>query len=339
MVLPKISVVFLSFRQERFVEEALRAALAQDLPEFELIVADDASPDGTWQIIERILDEPRRPGISVKAIRQPKNLGILANFNAALAMAAGEVFVLMAGDDVSYPSRARKMAEAFASDSTLRAVSCASRVVDARGDPIVGRPPDLRSGVFEHGKGRRDPYAGAPVTGACAAYHRSLLDVFGPLPPDASGEDVDFIFRALLLGRVQYYGEVLMDYRQHGGNICNYSAVEISDKDLEKKEIWASEANAHFDRQWSRDLKRALELGILSAGRAKEIHGLIERHAGRHALAALSLKVSPWSEWRPAAGRLLRRGDFVKTFKLLLLRLFESRRKAHWAWVRRRKGQ
>ena len=107
MTLLTVSVVFLSYKQERFVEEALRAALAQDVPEFELIIADDASPDGTWAVIESVLAEPIRPGIRVKSLRQPKNLGILGNFNAALAMATGEIFVLMAGDDVSYPSRAK----------------------------------------------------------------------------------------------------------------------------------------------------------------------------------------------------------------------------------------
>ena len=339
MKLPSVSVVFLSYKQERFVEEALRAALAQDLPEFELIIADDASPDGTWAVIDRVLAESLRPGIRVKTLRQPKNLGILGNFNVAMAMTTGEIIVLMAGDDISYPTRARKMAEAFAADPTLRAVSCASRVVDAKGVPMSTRAPDLRTQTFEHGAGRKDPYAGAPVTGACAAYHRSLHETFGPLPPDAGGEDVDSIFRALLLGRVQYYGEILMDYLQHGGNICNFSVDAVTDEELARLEIWASECNARFDRQWFRDLNLAVKLGFVERGRERRIRWLIERHAGRHALTALSLKASPFSEWWPAACRLLRRGDFMKVIKLLLLRVFEFRRKAHWDWVKRRKGR
>ncbi len=339
MKLPIVSIVFLSYKQERFVEEALRAALAQDLPEFELVIADDASPDGTWGVIERILAEPVRPGIRVKTLRQPKNLGILGNFNAALAMATGEVFVLMAGDDVSYPSRARRMAEVFAADPSLRAVSCACRVVDAFGSPMLMRPPDLRTQIFEHGLGRKDPYAGAPVTGACAAYHRSLHDFFGPLPPDAGGEDVDSIFRALLLGRVQYLGEVLLDYRQHGGNICNYSSVGITDQELARLEIWAARCNAKFDRQWLRDLDLAAKKGRIGEEKAARVRSLVERHASRHALSALSLEVAPFADWWRTALLLLRRGDSMKVIKLLWLRLFESRRKAHLRWVRRRKGQ
>jgi glycosyltransferase involved in cell wall biosynthesis len=338
MKLPSVSVVFLSYKQERFVEEALRAALAQDLPEFELIIADDASPDGTWAVIDRVLAEPLRPGIRVKTLRQPKNLGILGNFNAALAMASGEVFVLMAGDDVSYPSRVRKMAEAFAADPMLRAVTCANRLVDAAGKALPSRPPDLRTQVFEHGRGRKDPFAGSPVTGACASYHRSLYDVFGPLPPDAGGEDIDSIFRALLLGPVKYYGEVLLDYRMHGGNICNFEMKELSDEELLRKQTRDSDALSRCDTQWLRDLDVAFKGGFIDERRRAQIAWLVERFVSRHALSALSLKQAPFSLWWPAAWRLLRRGDFVKVAKLFHKRVSQARRNAHLKWARGRKG-
>ncbi len=337
MKLPTVSIVFLSYKQERFVEEALRAALAQDLPEFELVIADDASPDGTWGVIERILAEPVRPGIRVKTLRQPKNLGILGNFNAALAMATGEVFVLMAGDDVSYPSRARKMAEAFASDATLRAVTTAHRLVDGDGKALPSPPPDLRTQVFEHGRGKKDVFAGTPVTGACASYHRSLYDIFGPLPPDAGGEDVDFIFRALILGRTQYYGEVLLDYRMHGGNICNYEMKELSDDELLAKHIRSSEAVSRFDIQWTRDLALAFKAGHVDARRRAHIAGLVEKLVSRHALSALSLQAAPASLWLPAAWRLIRRGD-IKVAKYFIKWISPARRRALLKWIRGRKG-
>ena len=332
-----VSVVFLSYRQERFVEEALRAALGQDMPEFELIIADDASPDGTWAVIERVLAGPIRPGIRVKTLRQPKNLGILGNFNAALAMATGEIFVLMAGDDVSCPARARKMAAAFAADPTLRAVTCASRLVDADGKPLPCRPPDLRTQVFEHGPRRKDPFAGTPITGACASYHRSLYDIFGPLPPDAGGEDIDFAFRALLLGRTQYYGEVLLDYRMHGGNICNFEVKELTDEELLAKHLWAANAFSRCDIQWRRDLDLAFKGGHVDARRRAHLAWVIERFVSRHALSALSLSLAPFSLWWPAAWRLIRNGD-VKVLKFFLKRFVPSQRTAYLKWARGRKG-
>ena len=55
MKLPAVSVVFVSYKQERYVKEALLGALNQDLPSYELIIADDASPDGTVAVIESVL--------------------------------------------------------------------------------------------------------------------------------------------------------------------------------------------------------------------------------------------------------------------------------------------
>ena len=334
-----VSVVFLSYKQERFVEEALRSALAQDLPEFELIIADDASPDGTWAVIERLLARPIRPGIRVKTLRQPKNLGIIGNFNSALAAASGEIFVVMAGDDISYPTRTRRMVDAFRSDPTLKSVSCACRVIDGEGKTVETRRPNLVSRLYRHGRGRKDPFAGAPVTGACAAYHRSLFDIFGPLPPDANGEDVDYIFRALLAGQVMYIGETLVDYRIHGANAFNYAATAISDAEYMSKEIHFAEIISMRDRQWLRDLATALNSGMIDEDRACYLRKVVAQHVDRHRIFALSLGVVPMSEWWPVAKRLLAAGDFVKVTKMLLLRLFDSRRSAHLAWTKERRGR
>ena len=52
MSLPSISVIFLSYKQEAYVVAALRAVLEQDLPDYEIIIGDDASPDRTRALIE-----------------------------------------------------------------------------------------------------------------------------------------------------------------------------------------------------------------------------------------------------------------------------------------------
>lgn len=339
MKLPSVSVVFLSYKQERFVEAALLSALRQDFESYELIIADDASPDGTFSIIERVLAENPNPRVRLKVIRQTKNLGIIGNFNSALAAASGEIFVVMAGDDVSYPLRVRRMAEAFASDKKLRAVSCACRVIDGDGVTVASRPPDLVRRVFEHGLGRKDPFAGAPVTGACATYHRSLFDVFGPLSPDAGGEDIDYVFRALLAGRLLYNGETLVDYRIHGANAFNYTKSAISDAEYLQKEVHFALAISKCDRQWLRDLAIALKVGLIEESVSRHVGRVVSRHVDRHSLFALSLGEAPMSEWWLVAKRLLAKGDFVKVAKMLSLRLFASRRSAHLAWTKERRGR
>jgi glycosyltransferase involved in cell wall biosynthesis len=339
MKLPTVSIVFLSYKQERFVEEALLSALRQDFECYELVIADDASPDRTFSIIERVLSENPNPRVRVKVIRQPKNLGILGNFNSALAAATGEIFVVMAGDDISYPLRVHRMAQAFASDARIRAVNCACRVIDGDGVVVTSRPPDSVCRVFEHGRGRKDPFAGAPVTGACASYHRSLFDIFGPLPLDANGEDVDYIFRALLAGKVMHTGEILVDYRIHETNAFNYATTSISDQDYLQREIRFAEIISVRDRQWLRDLSVSLDVGLIDPVRGREISRAVNRHVDRHKLFALSLGVAPMLDWWNVAKRLLVAGDLARVAKMLALRLFDNRRAAHLTWTKKRRGR
>lgn len=337
MRLPAVSVVFLSYKQEVYVKEALLGALNQDLPAYELIIADDASPDSTVAVIESVLAQNPRPHVDVKFIKHGKNLGIVGNFNSALAAATGEIFVLMAGDDVSYPARARLMAEAFAQNPQVRAISCASRYVSADGVPIPARAPSLTTRTYQHGRWSKNIFAGAPVTGALAAYHRSILDVFGPLPPEAGVEDADSIIRALLLGRVMYYGTILVDYRMHGENQSNFDMRHVTDDDLIQREISWSSVVARNNIRWMRDLEVGLKAGYIHQKRFVLLAALVQRSISRYELTALSLGDATRSAWFPAAWRLIKCGGAVKVASLFFIWISQWRKYAHIKRVKRRK--
>jgi glycosyltransferase involved in cell wall biosynthesis len=337
MKLPAVSVIFLSYKQERYVVEALLAALNQDLPAYELVIADDASPDGTVSVIESVLAANPRPHISVKLVKHEKNLGLVKNFNFALAAATGDIFVMMAGDDVSYPARARVMAEAFASNPKIMAVNCATRLIDAEGAPLSSRSPFLRSQTFEYGRGRNHIHANAPVTGASATYHRSIRDVFGPLSPLAGAEDADAFFRALLLGCVLYHGEVLVDYRMHGGSVSNFDMRKLTDEEILEREASWSELVAKNNALWMRDLELARKGGHIDQKRYFLVASLVRKSIARHELTALSLRSSPRSIWFPSAWRLIKSGGAIKAASLFFMWASEWRKHSHVSRIKRRK--
>lgn len=338
-MLPSVSIVFFSYKQEKYVGEALLGALNQDLSAYELIIADDASPDCTVAEIERVLAANPRPHITIKFFTHEKNLGLVNNFNFALSQATGDIFVVMAGDDISHPPRARVMAEAFASNPKIRAVNCATRLIDAEGAPLPSRPHSQQSQIYEYGRGRAHIYANAPVTGASATYHRSIRDVFGPLSPLAGAEDADSFFRALLLGSVLYYGEAFVDYRMHGANVSNFDMRELSDGQILEREAAWSDQVAKNNALWMRDLELARQGGHLDERRYPLVAGLVRKAIARHELTALSLRNAPRSIWFPAAWRLIRSGGVVKAAALFLMWASERRRRSHVGRVRRRKFQ
>ena len=339
MKLPAVSVIFCCYKQERYVKEALLGALNQDLPAYELVIADDASPDRTVSVIESVLAANPRPHVSIKFIKHEKNLGLVNNFNFAMGEAAGDILVMMAGDDVSYPTRARVMAEAFAANPRIRAVNCATRLIDAEGAPLPSRPHSQQSQIFEYGRGRNHIYANAPVTGASATYHRSIRDVFGPLSPHAGAEDADSFFRALLLGCVLYHGEVLVDYRMHGANVSNFDMRKLSDEQILEREAAWSDLVAKNNALWMRDLELARKGGHIDEKRYPLVASLVRKAIARHELTALSLRNAPRSLWLPSAWRLIKSGGLVKAAALFFMWASERRKHSHVSRVKRRKFQ
>jgi hypothetical protein len=94
---PKVSVVSITYNHEAYIRDALDGFVAQntDFP-VEIIVADDASTDGTPAIIREYAD--RYPHI-FRPILRSKNIGIQANLTDALSAARGEYLALCEGDD------------------------------------------------------------------------------------------------------------------------------------------------------------------------------------------------------------------------------------------------
>lgn len=115
---PLVSVIVPTYRHERWLGETARAVLAQDMPgEVQLIVCDDASPDGTGAVMESVLTDAESsvyPGArSVTYLRLSQNCGPATARNAAVDRAMGE-FIAFTDSDCT-PSRdwLRKALEAF----------------------------------------------------------------------------------------------------------------------------------------------------------------------------------------------------------------------------------
>ena len=86
----------------KFVREALESLRQQTSQDFETIITDDASPDGTADVIQAWLDET---GFPARFIRNPRNRGICANRNTAIGAASGRYICSLSGDDAYLPDR------------------------------------------------------------------------------------------------------------------------------------------------------------------------------------------------------------------------------------------
>src|ERR1700758_5389476 len=102
---PHLSVLIDTYNHERFIEQAIRSVLEQDMPmgDVEIVVVDDGSTDRTPEIARRF--EPR-----VRVIRKA-NGGQASAFNLALPQTQGEIIAMLDGDDQGAKPKLRRALE------------------------------------------------------------------------------------------------------------------------------------------------------------------------------------------------------------------------------------
>lgn len=96
---PLISVIIPAYNHEHFVEETIRSVLCQTWPNLELLVIDDGSSDGTWDVLQKLKPECEERFARVFMDRQP-NQGTCATMNRLLAESRGKYLFDIASDDV-----------------------------------------------------------------------------------------------------------------------------------------------------------------------------------------------------------------------------------------------
>ena len=241
----RITLAILAYNQERFVESAVRSALAQVCEPIEILVSDDCSSDGTFERIQQLVGEYRGPHRAI-ARRNAENLGIGRHFNALMQSAEGRLIVLMAADDISRHDRVALTAAAW-DRSAERLDLIAAHVVDMgeNGDTFdVKRVDPLQEwrGIDDWTKWR--PY----VIGAAHAVTRRLFDRFGPLAPDCHQEDQVNSLRAILAGGGHTIDDALVHYRRGGFSSGAHSAATYRGWEARRSAI-----HLGIYAQWIRD--------------------------------------------------------------------------------------
>jgi len=135
---PRVSIGMPLYNAERYLDQAFTSLLAQDYPDFEIVVCDNASTDRTWEICQRYAAmDPR-----IRLYRNEVNRGAAYNYNRVVELARGELFRWAAYDDWCAPELISQCVAAL--DAGGPAVVLAypqTQLIDEHGT-VVGRYPD-----------------------------------------------------------------------------------------------------------------------------------------------------------------------------------------------------
>jgi len=127
--MPRLSIGLPVYNGENFLREALDSILAQSFTDFELIVADNASTDGTQQICEAHAARDHR----IRYYRNRANIGAAKNFNRVFALSSGEYFKWAAHDDILAPDFLLKCIQVLDSDPGVVLCYARTKIIDAGG--------------------------------------------------------------------------------------------------------------------------------------------------------------------------------------------------------------
>ncbi len=128
---PAISVILPVLNGEKYLAEAIRSLLNQSFADFELIVINDGSTDGTEKIIKSFND-PR-----LIYLDNGKNLGLAPSYNAGIDRARGRYIARMDADDVSLPERFAKQLSFLERKPHIDIVGSAIIIINEQGKRVA----------------------------------------------------------------------------------------------------------------------------------------------------------------------------------------------------------
>ena len=214
-----------TYNHARFLEQALDSLRHQTSADFEVIITDDASSDGSADIIAAWL---ARTGFPAQFIRNQVNRGICANRNAALARASGTFVCSLSGDDCYEPDRIERQLACFLAQGERVAVVYSDMlVVDAEGRPcersfldrtLNGAPPP-QGDLF------RRIVAGNFLPAPAMMVRKSAIAAVGGYDESLVYEDLDMWLRLSHRFTFVYLPGLLVRYRTHEASMSNDLAI------------------------------------------------------------------------------------------------------------------
>lgn len=189
---PKVSMIMGVYNCQETVEESIESILHQTYENWELIICDDASTDGTY---EKVLSYTKRHPERIRLIRNQQNQRLAASLNRCLAEARGELIARQDGDDLSVPIRLEKQVHFLDTYPEYDVVGTAMTVFDETGTKGV------RALVSEPDRkvlARGTPFCHGTIMMRASAY--KALQGYRSVKTTRRMEDIDLWIRFLLLG-------------------------------------------------------------------------------------------------------------------------------------------
>jgi glycosyltransferase involved in cell wall biosynthesis len=208
---PLVSVAIATCNGQRYLREQLATVHAQTWKSLEVVASDDASTDGTVEILE---EHARSHGL--RYVVNSENLGLVRNFERAISLCRGELIALCDQDDLWKPDKIERLVRAIG-DATLIYGNCQEYVDEEGRVGIDISSANVTEFARACGTGRPSRHLLAEnwVVSHTLMFRRELIRHALPIPPHQIYHDGWLALVAAKLGGIRYLDERLQTYRRH----------------------------------------------------------------------------------------------------------------------------
>ena len=228
---PLVSYFIVSYNEEKYIKEAVQSAFDQDYPNLEIVLSDDNSSDGTFEIMKEMAASYKGPHKVVLNQNVP-NLGPRDHYCKVLyELCHGEFIVFADGDDISKPNRTSISVDFMIKHPEVMSLSCESQLINEDGEEIAHRSRK-RASTNQTSIYTLDDFVAFDLINLSddsRVIRRALVDSYPPLQYSYA-EDLFLFVRSLFIGSYAYLRQPLVLYRQRGDSIMG----------KKRKKRWAS---------------------------------------------------------------------------------------------------
>jgi GT2 family glycosyltransferase len=238
---PLLSVVIPNWNGKKFLADCIDSLKEQTFLDFEVILVDNGSTDGSAEFVEE------RYGGFLRIIRNSRNLGFTGGNNTGIRAAKGEYLILLNNDTWVEPTWLEELVRSTGTDD--RVGMWASKVysyfrrdqIEAVGELIYWDGLNRARGQFEQDKGQYDRTEEIFFPPGCGGmYRKKVLDEIGLFDEDffAYGDDAEIGIRARLAGWKCLYVPKAVLYHKNSGSTAPYSPLKAFY--VERNRFWVT---------------------------------------------------------------------------------------------------
>jgi len=208
--MPEISVLISAYNAEEYIGQAIQSVLSQTFSDFELIIINDGSIDGTEKVVSEFKDD------RIKYYSQI-NQGVSKSLNRGLALASGKYIAKLDADDICYPNRFEKQYKFMEDNPSYAVCGSCTDVIDEVGDYIYtyNDIPTTNEEIQKQFK-----YKNCIVHSSSFYKRENAISIGGYYEPIKQYfEDFMFFYNIIKTGNAYNFSEPLIKYRVTPGSI------------------------------------------------------------------------------------------------------------------------